>query len=78
MRLYNADVIDALVEHGQVTAMSRVMDVGTGTGFVAAGLAGQAATAISPLWTWRTFGWLQASLIICPSPMTAWMSRWQI
>jgi len=44
MRLYNADVIDALVEHGQVTAMSRVVDVGTGTGFVAAGLAGQAAT----------------------------------
>ena len=41
---YSADVIDALVEHGRVTAMSRVVDVGTGTGFVAAGMAGQAAT----------------------------------
>jgi ubiquinone/menaquinone biosynthesis C-methylase UbiE len=40
---YNTDVIDALAEHGQVTAKSRVADVGTGTGFVAAGLAGQAA-----------------------------------
>ena len=43
---YNADVIDAFVEHGRVTAKSRVVDVGTGTGFVAAGLAGQAATVI--------------------------------
>ena len=41
---YNADVIDALAEHGRVTEVSRVADVGTGTGFVAAGLAGQAAT----------------------------------
>lgn len=41
---YNADVIDALAEHGRVTAKSRVVDVGTGTGFVAAGLAGRAAT----------------------------------
>lgn len=41
---YNADVIDALAEHGRVTAESRVVDVGTGTGFVAAGLAGRAAT----------------------------------
>jgi len=40
---YSADVIDALAEHGRVTATSRVADVGTGTGFVAAGLAGQAA-----------------------------------
>jgi ubiquinone/menaquinone biosynthesis C-methylase UbiE len=40
---YNADVIDALVEHGRVTAASRVVDVGTGTGFVAAGLAGHVA-----------------------------------
>jgi ubiquinone/menaquinone biosynthesis C-methylase UbiE len=43
---YNADVIDALAEHGRVTAKSQVVDVGTGTGFVAAGLAGQAATVI--------------------------------
>ena len=43
---YNADVIDALAGHGRVTAKSRVVDVGTGTGFVAAGLAGQAATVI--------------------------------
>jgi ubiquinone/menaquinone biosynthesis C-methylase UbiE len=43
---YNADVIDALVEHGRVTAKSRVVDVGTGTGFVAANPAGQAATVI--------------------------------
>lgn len=41
---YNADVIDALAVHGRVTAKSRVADVGTGTGFVATGLAGQAAT----------------------------------
>lgn len=40
---YNADVIDALAEHGRITAESRVVDVGTGTGFVAAGLAGRAA-----------------------------------
>jgi ubiquinone/menaquinone biosynthesis C-methylase UbiE len=41
---YNADVIDALAEHGRVTPASRVADVGTGTGFVAAGLAGRAAS----------------------------------
>ena len=41
---YNEDVIDALAEHGRVTAASRVVDVGTGTGFVAAGLAGRAGT----------------------------------
>lgn len=43
---YNADVIDALAERGRVTPTSRVVDVGTGTGFVAAGLAGRAATVI--------------------------------
>lgn len=41
---YNADVIDALAGHGRVTGQSRVLDVGTGTGFVAAGLAGRAGT----------------------------------
>jgi ArsR family transcriptional regulator len=40
---YNADVIDALAGHGRVTPQSRVADVGTGTGFVAVGLAGRAA-----------------------------------
>ncbi len=43
---YNADVIEALAEHGRVTADSRVVDVGTGTGFVAAGLAGRAAAVV--------------------------------
>lgn len=43
---YNADVIDALAERGRVTPTARVVDVGTGTGFVAAGLAGRAATVI--------------------------------
>jgi ubiquinone/menaquinone biosynthesis C-methylase UbiE len=43
---YNADVIDALAEHGRVTATSQVADVGTGTGFVAAGLAGRVASVI--------------------------------
>lgn len=43
---YNAGVIDALVDHGRVTPASRVVDVGTGTGFVAAGLAGRAAMVI--------------------------------
>jgi ubiquinone/menaquinone biosynthesis C-methylase UbiE len=41
---YNADVIDALAERGRITAGSRVADVGTGTGFVAAGLASRVAT----------------------------------
>jgi ArsR family transcriptional regulator len=41
---YNADVIDALAGHGRITPGSRVVDVGTGTGFVAAGLAGRAAS----------------------------------
>jgi ubiquinone/menaquinone biosynthesis C-methylase UbiE len=41
---YNADVIEALAERGHLAANSRVADVGTGTGFVAAGLAGRVAT----------------------------------
>jgi ArsR family transcriptional regulator len=40
----NADVIGALAVRGRVTGRSRVVDAGTGTGFVAAGLAGRAAT----------------------------------
>ncbi|MEO6881223.1 MAG: class I SAM-dependent methyltransferase [Mycobacteriaceae bacterium] len=43
---YSADVIDALAEHGRVTSTARVVDVGTGTGFVAAGLAGRAASVV--------------------------------
>ncbi len=43
---YNADVIEALAERARVTADSRVVDVGTGTGFVAAGLAGRVATVL--------------------------------
>lgn len=43
---YNADIIDVLAARGRVTAGSRVVDVGTGTGFVAAGLAGRAGTVI--------------------------------
>jgi ubiquinone/menaquinone biosynthesis C-methylase UbiE len=43
---YNAGVIDALAERGRVTPTARVADVGTGTGFVAAGLAGRVATVI--------------------------------
>jgi ArsR family transcriptional regulator len=39
---YNADVIDALGRHGGVDTHSLVVDVGTGTGFVAVGLAGRA------------------------------------
>jgi ubiquinone/menaquinone biosynthesis C-methylase UbiE len=41
---YNADVIDALALHGRVDASSRVVDVGTGTGFVAVGLASRAGS----------------------------------
>lgn len=40
----SSDVIDAAAVHGWVTATSRVVGAGTGTGFVAAGLAGRAAT----------------------------------
>ncbi len=43
---YNAGVIDALAEHAAVGAGSTVLDVGTGTGFVAAGLAPKAAAVI--------------------------------
>lgn len=43
---YNADVIDALADHARLTPVSTVLDVGTGTGFVAAGLAGRAAQVV--------------------------------
>jgi len=43
---YNADVIDALAERAEVGATTTVVDVGTGTGFVAAGLAGRAARVV--------------------------------
>jgi ubiquinone/menaquinone biosynthesis C-methylase UbiE len=43
---YNAAVIDALALHGGVDANTRVVDVGTGTGFVAVGLAGRARSVI--------------------------------
>jgi ArsR family transcriptional regulator len=40
----NEDVIGTLAGRGRVTATSRMVDAGTGTGFVAAGLAGRSAT----------------------------------
>ena len=43
---YNAGVIDALIEHAAVGSDSMVVDVGTGTGFVAAGLAPVAAAVV--------------------------------
>jgi ArsR family transcriptional regulator len=43
---YNEKVIDALAERAEVTTTSRVVDVGTGTGFVAAGLAPHAAAVL--------------------------------
>jgi len=43
---YNARVIDALADHARVTPTSTVVDVGTGTGFVAAGLAGRCGAVI--------------------------------
>ncbi len=43
---YNADIIDALADRAGVTRRSWAVDVGTGTGFVAAGLAGKAASVI--------------------------------
>jgi len=43
---YNAGVIDALAEHATVGPQSTVVDVGTGTGFVAAGLARVAAAVV--------------------------------
>lgn len=43
---YNADIIDALAEHARVDSGATVIDVGTGTGFVAAGFAGRATTVV--------------------------------
>src|SRR3954451_13895996 len=43
---YNEKVIDALAERAEVTTTSQVVDVGTGTGFVAAGLAPRAAAVL--------------------------------
>lgn len=43
---YNAGVIDALAAHTQIGSATSVVDVGTGTGFIAAGLAGNAASVI--------------------------------
>ncbi len=43
---YNADIIDALAERTALDEHSRVVDVGTGTGFVAAGLAGRVACVV--------------------------------
>jgi ArsR family transcriptional regulator len=43
---YNEGVIDALAEHVAVTADARIVDVGTGTGFVAAGLASRASSIV--------------------------------
>jgi ArsR family transcriptional regulator len=44
---YNEKVIDALADHAQVDPSSTVVDVGTGTGFIAAGLAPRAASVIA-------------------------------
>ena len=48
MRLsfYNERVIDALAEHVTATEMMTVVDVGTGTAFVAAGLASRVALVV--------------------------------
>ncbi len=43
---YNEGVIDALAQRAEVGRASTVVDVGTGTGFVAAGLASRAAIVI--------------------------------
>lgn len=43
---YNEAVIDALAERAGVTDTATVVDVGTGTGFIAAGLAPHAGTVI--------------------------------
>jgi len=37
---YSADIIDALADRAQIGPDTTVVDVGTGTGFVAAGLPG--------------------------------------
>jgi ubiquinone/menaquinone biosynthesis C-methylase UbiE len=43
---YNADIIDALADRTGLTADSTVVDVGTGTGFIAAGLAGRVTSVV--------------------------------
>jgi ArsR family transcriptional regulator len=43
---YNEKVVDALAERAEVNTRSHVVDVGTGTGFVAAGLAPRAASVV--------------------------------
>jgi ArsR family transcriptional regulator len=43
---YNADIIDALADRTAAGSESTVVDVGTGTGFVAAGLAGRVASVV--------------------------------
>jgi ubiquinone/menaquinone biosynthesis C-methylase UbiE len=43
---YNAGVIDALADRSKIGPMTTVVDVGAGTGFVSAGLAGRAATIV--------------------------------
>lgn len=43
---YNEAVIDALAQRCEVGSASRVLDVGTGTGFVAAGLSERAASVV--------------------------------
>jgi ubiquinone/menaquinone biosynthesis C-methylase UbiE len=43
---YNEEVIDALAERAEVDELSRVVDVGTGTGFVAAGLAPRVTSVV--------------------------------
>ena len=44
---YNEAVIDALAEHAEVGAESTVVDVGSGTGYIAAGLASQAGAVLA-------------------------------
>src|SRR4051812_1004795 len=43
---YNEAVIDALAERAEVDGHARVVDVGTGTGFIAAGLAPRARSVV--------------------------------
>lgn len=43
---YNEKVIDVLAERAEVNPATQVVDVGTGTGFVAAGLASRAAAVV--------------------------------
>src|SRR5438309_5331675 len=43
---YNEGVIHALAEHVHLARDATVVDVGTGTGFVAAGIAGEAGTVV--------------------------------